>query len=67
MSWFDTHPGSGGVATHPVTAKVIHNAGEHRVSTLGDGHVLQRVQKIRLQSQSWKYNMLLVILLHLPD
>lgn len=50
MSHFDTHPGRGGVATHPVTAKVINHAGEHRVPTLSDGDVLQGVEEIRLQT-----------------
>lgn len=50
MSQFDTHPGSGGVATHPITTEVIHNAGEHRVPTLGDGHVLQWIQEVRFQT-----------------
>lgn len=50
LSWFDTHPGSGGVATHPVTTKVIHHACEHRVSALRDRHILQRIQEVRLQT-----------------
>lgn len=50
LSQFDTHPGSGGVATHPVTAQVIDYAGEHRVSPLRDCHVLQWVQEVRLQT-----------------
>lgn len=49
-SQFDTHPGSGGVATHPVTAKIIHDTRESCVSTLSDGNVFQRVQEIWLQA-----------------
>jgi hypothetical protein len=49
-SQLDTHPGSGGVATHPVTTKVIDHTREHRVSALSDSHVLQWVQEVRLQT-----------------
>lgn len=53
MSQFDTHPGSGGVATHPVTAKVVHDTRERRIPALSDGYVFQRVQEIWLQAQGW--------------
>lgn len=50
MSRFDTHPGSGGVATHPVTTQVIHHTREHRVPALSYGHVLQGIEEVWLQT-----------------
>jgi len=41
------------VTTHPMTPKVVHHAREGRVPTLGDGHVLQRNHKVRLEGAHW--------------
>ena len=47
VSAMDTHPGCGGLPTHPVSPQIIHYAREDSVSTLGHGYVLQRVQEVR--------------------
>lgn len=54
LSQLDTHPGSGGVATHPITSQVIDHTREHGVAALRDCHVLQRVKKVWLQAEGCK-------------
>lgn len=54
LSQLDTHPGSGGVATHPITSQVIDDAREHGVTALRDCHVLQRIQEVGLQTEGCK-------------
>jgi len=51
----DTYLGWGWrtVTTHPMTTEVVHHAREGRVPTLGDGHVLQRNHKVRLEGAHW--------------
>ncbi|KAG8259036.1 hypothetical protein J6590_019513 [Homalodisca vitripennis] len=41
------------VSTHPVPAQIVDHASEDGVPALGDGHVLQRVQEVGLQPESW--------------
>lgn len=47
-----THPSRREIRTHPVPAQVVDDAGEDGVSTLRDGHVLERVEEVWLQSES---------------
>lgn len=45
----DTYPGRCGVATHPVTAKIIDHTREGRIAPLRYGDIFQREDEIRLE------------------